>query len=258
MAWSLKSIGKSLGKLVTNPGKWASSVGRQAGDVFEKVDDYALPILGAATLGPLGGFLGGAAAKGIGDGRPDVGRMALGGAAGLVTGGAGAGALKSVGSALGLGAAKAAVPNLAGLAPGLTGVGSGVGGAAAGGGGLGGLLSGVGQAINGGGGVLGAARNVGGFVLDNMDPILGGLAALEGYNQSKDASRLQDEALGFARQNYADRAPLRSMGMSMLTQPPDIDPGLAIDQSNPFATPPIQAPAQRSALPVVGRRRLAA
>lgn len=68
---------------------------------------------------------------------------------------------------------------------------------------------------------------------------LGGLNAITGASQQGKSNELLQEALGMARQNYAERAPLRQQAIQSLTGPRPQAPDLSatFQTSNPFAHP---------------------
>lgn len=193
-------------------GKGLKKIGKGVGKAWEKIDDFALPAVGFALGGPAGAALGSAAARGIGDGKFNAKATLLAGAkgyaggqlassAGLV-GGKGIGTLGS--------SARSALSNPISSAKSMMGMGGG------GGGGQAAMAS---PAVSaGGGGSMGGLRRVGKFAMDNIDPILGGLAAYEGYRADKRGQKLQDRALALQEQEYAMRAPLRQKAMGMLME----------------------------------------
>lgn len=239
MSWLSKGL-KKVGKVA---GKGLKAVGKG----WEKIDDFALPAIGFALGGPAGAALGSAAARGIGDGKFDpkatliagakgYGAGALGSAAGL-TGGQGlkalgssalkaagnpAGALKSVTGMGGGGGAGGAVPNLsigADFTPKVTSI--------------------LDKAPAASGGWMGGLKKVGdvaGGLQRLAQPVLGGLAMREGYQNDKRAQKLNDEQLQLARQSYGERAPLRTLGRDLMLDqtPPDLS-HIYANSSNPFS-----------------------
>jgi hypothetical protein len=162
------------------------------GKVLNKVKNVALPVIGTALAGPLGGVAGGALAGAVGNGKPQLkriaGNAAMGGVGGMLGGGqAGAQAL------------------------------------------LGGGVKGL--ATGGAGGML---KRAGGFLMDNPELVAGGLAAIEGHENSRKADRYRDKALGLQEAEYAARAPLRAEGLRRLSAP-EPAPLPRYRGSNPFS-----------------------
>lgn len=177
-------------------------MGKQAGKAWEAIDDFALPAIGFALGGPAGAALGGAAAGAIGGGRPKLKKIALGAASGAVSGGLG-------------------------------------GGAGAGGG----LASLTKEAVAGGGvkslasgGFKAGLKKIGGTALNNLDLILGGAQLAAGQDQQRKADRYGQKMLAQIEQDYAARAPLRSLGMAQVldTQRPDMGALYTARRFNPF------------------------
>lgn len=112
------------------------------------------------------------------------------------------------------------------------------GGAAAGAGAAG--AAGAGATAAKAGGLLGGLRSVGGLIKDNAGDLIktgiGVGSAIQGYQKGQQADDLQREALDMAREAYADRAPLREMGLAGMTgaQRPDLS-GIFGDAGNPYS-----------------------
>lgn len=93
----------------------------------------------------------------------------------------------------------------------------------------------VGNMITGGKGLSGAVSKIGGFLGDHGDQLLGAGSLYEGYKANQKSNDLMNEALSTAKQSYADRAPLRSAGVSGMlnTQRPDLSSVYA--SANPYS-----------------------
>lgn len=211
-------------------GKLGKKVGKAIGKGWEKVDDFALPALGFALGGPGGAALGAAAARGIGDGKFDPKATALAGAKGYVGGQVAGGLGLKGGQGLKMlgGSARSALSN-----PGTLAMNAGrsvMGGGAPVQGGT------PGAPMDGGGGRFDTLKRIGGGILDNSDLILGGLSAYEAQKQGARADKMSQAQLDFERQQYAERAPLRQLGMQgLLAAPPQRRP-LTIPQRERFET----------------------
>jgi hypothetical protein len=215
MSWlskGLKSAGKGLKKL-----------GKNAGKVWEKVDDYVLPAAGFMLAGPAGAGLGSAAARGIGDGKFDAG----------ATLGAG---IKGYGMGQ--------MASMAGLqgGQGFDLLGGGGGGAAAAGGAAPSMASagapGAAPAASGGFSAGGALRSAGNFLKDNPELVLGGFQAYQGAKQAGQANKLDERALALAEQPWNETAGLRKHSLEALMNQdrPDLS-GIYGGSSNPFSRP---------------------
>lgn len=86
------------------------------------------------------------------------------------------------------------------------------------------------------GGFMGGVKKVGGFLDDHGDQLLGAASLGEGYLGQRRANNLQNEALGIAKQSYADRAGLRKLGVSQMMDQtaPDLSSTFA-QSSNPYS-----------------------
>lgn len=241
MSWLSKGL-KKVGKAVK---KGAKAVGKG----WEKIDDFALPAIGFALGGPAGAALGSAAARGIGDGKFNAKETLLAGAKGYAGGQlAGAAGLKGGQGLKILGSsARQSIANPIASGKGVLGMGGGA--PAAGQGAVPNLSIGadfapsVTSATNAtaaagaaGGGRLDGLKKVGGFAMKNAQPILGGLAAYEGYKSDKRADQLNKQQLDMAMQNWSERAPLRKIGRDLMLDQsqPDLS-YIYANSSNPFS-----------------------
>lgn len=86
------------------------------------------------------------------------------------------------------------------------------------------------------GGLKGAVSKVGSFLGDHGDQLLGAGSLYEGYNNSKKSTDLMNQALDTAKQSYAERAPLRTAGISgmMNETRPDLS-SIYVNPSNPYS-----------------------
>ena len=181
------------------------SIGKFAGKVAGALNPLSFAgaklVKGLAQGDSVGGALTGAGRNYLGN--------ATNGAIGAGVLGAGYLAAPMVGSALGLGAG---------------GAGAAGAGAAGGGGGIG-----VGSLLGGG------IKSVGKWAMRNPDAILGAAGMVQGGLQQRDANRLNEQALGYARDDWDSRAPLREAGLQglMQNQAPDLS-HLSAGSSNPF------------------------
>ena len=87
-----------------------------------------------------------------------------------------------------------------------------------------------GQTMSFGGKVWTWVKGIGKWVLGNPEIVLGSIALIQHAIDSGKAEDLTNEATDLARQQYADRAPLRAMGMATLT-------GKAVDGYEPYKAP---------------------
>lgn len=92
-----------------------------------------------------------------------------------------------------------------------------------------------------GGGFMGGLKKVGSFLGDHGDQLLGAASLGEGYLGQRRANNLQNEALGIAKQSYADRAGLRKLGVSQMMDQtaPDLSSTFA-QPSNPYGRQPLR------------------
>lgn len=137
----------------------------------------------------------------------------------------------ALGGALGMGGAAAGAAGAAGAggAAGAAGIGAGIMGALKGADGKFGMDD-IGRGIKSVGGLGGLAQGA-----------IGGLSAYEGYKGNQEADKLARESLEMAKGAYADRAPLRDMGLAKLTgaSAPDLSRLFASNAGNPYYTPSI-------------------
>lgn len=204
MSWVSKQL-KSVGKV-------GKKVGKAIGKGWEAIDDVALPLIGNALLPGVGGVLGGMAAGAIGNGRPTIKRIGAGALTGAVTGYGGSllgGGGKAAGAAGG--AANSVAPGVANAASA-------------------GANRGIGSSL------LGGLKKIGGFALDNIDPIMGAASMYQGAKAQGKADDLNKRALALREQQYADFAPIRKLGIAGMqnTQRPDLS-AIYRNQQNPFA-----------------------
>jgi len=244
MSW----VSKGLKKL----GKGVKKVAKGAGKVWEKIDDVALPALGFALGGPAGAALGSAAARGIGDGKFNLGATVGAGVKGYALGGLGQAAGLQGGQGVGslLSSGKAAITNPVGTASRFVQSQVGAGGAksmsppsllnanisadgvvpaavkAASGAANPSFMVSIGEGI----------KKVGGYAMKNPDLILGGLSGIQGYQADKKADALRKQQMQLAMGNWNDTAGLRKMGQSMMLDQSreDLAP-LYRNRSNPFS-----------------------
>lgn len=237
-----------LSKGVKGLGKGLKKVGKAVGKGWEAIDDYALPAIGFAVGGPGGAALGAAAARGIGDGKFNAKETLLAGAKGYAGGQlAGAAGLKG-GQGLKVlgGSAKGALSNPIATGGNIVKSKLGMGGPNAAqvasdptaGGMIGSWrppTAGA-AAASGAGGYRDTLKKIGGFAMDNLPVIAGGLAGVEGYKADKRAGKLRDKQLAMAEQNWNERAGLRTLGRDMMMnqQLEDLS-GIYRNPSNPFA-----------------------
>lgn len=166
-------------------------------------------MIGNALLPGVGGVLGGALAGATGNGRPSLKRIG---------GGALTGAIAGYGGSLLGGGGKAASAASGGVAPGIANAASA------------GAQRGIGSSL------LGGLKKIGGFALDNIDPIMGAASMYQGAKAQGKADDLNKRALALREQQYADFAPIRKLGLAGMqnTQRPDLS-AIYRNQQNPFA-----------------------
>lgn len=221
-----------LSKGLKKVGKGVKKVAKGAGKVWEKIDDVALPAIGFALGGPAGAALGSAAARGIGDGKFNLGATVGAGVKGYALGGLGQAAGLQGGQGIGslLNSGKAALANPISTASRAMGMGGASATPAA--------VQGASAAANPSFmGTMGEGlKKLGGYAMKNPDLILGGLAGVQGYQADKKADALRKQQMQLAMQNWNDTAGLRKMGQGMMLDQTreDLAP-LYRNRSNPFS-----------------------
>lgn len=202
----LRKLGRGAKKLVTHPREALGNIGKDLGKGWEAVDDYALPAAGFMLAGPGGAAAGAAAARGIGDGRFDPGATLTAGARGY--------ALGQAGQMAGLGGGGSGIRALGG----------------------GGAANAATAAPNAGFSWGGAARNAGQWALDNPELLAGALSTAGGLDAQRKAGRNERKMMELIEREYAERAPLRQLGLRNLTREMEpLDLSVFRNSQNPFS-----------------------
>lgn len=207
-------------------------IGKAVGGVAKQAAPFVGLIPGAGTI--AGGALGGLGSLASGD---SLGEALKYGAKGAVGGYLGSAALGGKGIA-GLGGLLKGGSGASGILGGLKKVGGSPGKVI--GMGPSGMPIFAPQEQGGGGGFLGSLGGLlgGGLKkIGGVDGLLGGASLGYGAYQQKQAGDMRNKALKMVEQDYASRAPLRSMGLQgMLNeQRPDLTSTFAGASDNPFS-----------------------
>ena len=207
---------------------------RAHGDAYIGDDLGKVLKIGGMAAGALIPGVGTLGAGAIGAGSSVAGDLVQGKKPNLL-GALGAGGVSAAGNALlgnGLGST---APAAAGGVP------AGVGNATQSGPGIGAQMAGALPSVAGSGGLLGHGGVLGTGLSTNdaLNLGLGAAGAVQNANQQSHANALQDQAMQYATQDWANRAPLRQQAiqrmLAPLPQAQDQSALFAANQVNPFA-----------------------